>query len=106
MYAADSSCTPPRAADLLGGRWTSVLVRELLGGSKRFNALHRAVPGMSSSLLAQRLRGLEQHGLVRRTACGKVWIYGLTDAGEALRPVFGALDQWDARWTAGTRPPH
>lgn len=101
MDAMERSCTPLRATEMLSGRWTPLLVRELLCGSKRFNELHRGVPGMSSSLLAQRLRQLEQHGVVRRTASGKVWIYGLTDAGEALRPVFGALDQWDARWTDG-----
>ena len=67
------------------------MVRELLCGSKRFNDLHRGVPRMSTSLLAQRLRHLEEIGVVRRIRGGKVWEYGLTEAGEALRPIVMAL---------------
>jgi DNA-binding HxlR family transcriptional regulator len=73
-------------------------VRELLCGSKRFNELHRGVPRMSTSLLAQRLRHLEDIGVVRRTRSGNVWEYGLTEAGEALRPIVMALGHWGARW--------
>jgi DNA-binding HxlR family transcriptional regulator len=75
-----------------------LLVRELLCGSKRFNDLHRGVPRMSTSLLAQRLRHLEDIGVVRRTRVGKVWEYGLTEAGEGLRPIVMALGHWGARW--------
>jgi DNA-binding HxlR family transcriptional regulator len=75
-----------------------LVVRELLCGSKRFNELHRGVPRMSTNLLAQRLRHLEEIGVVHRTATGKVWEYSLTEAGEELRPIIMALGHWGARW--------
>ena len=79
-------------------RWTPLVVRELLCGSKRFNELHRGVPRMSTNLLAQRLRHLEEIGVIQRTATGKVWEYSLTEAGEELRPIIMALGHWGARW--------
>jgi DNA-binding HxlR family transcriptional regulator len=91
-------CTVARAAEALCERWTPLVVRELLLGSRRFNDLHRGVPRMSTSLLAQRLRHLEEIGVVQRTAAGKVWEYGLTPAGEELRPIVMALGTWGARW--------
>ena len=65
-------CPVARAAEVFGERWTPLVVRELLCGSKRFNDLHRGVPRMSTSLLTQRLRHLEDAGIVRRSAVGKV----------------------------------
>ena len=91
-------CTVARGAEVLCERWTPLVVRELLCGSKRFNDLHRGVPRMSTSLLAQRLRRLEEFGIVRRNAVGKVWEYSLTEAGEELRPIVMALGHWGARW--------
>lgn len=91
-------CTVARAAEALCERWTPLVVRELLCGSKRFNDLHRGVPRMSTSLLSQRLRHLEALGVVRRTANGKVWEYSLTEAGEDLRPIIMALGHWGACW--------
>lgn len=91
-------CTVARGAEVLCERWTPLVVRELLCGSKRFNDLHRGVPRMSTSLLSQRLQRLEEFGVVRRQAAGKVWEYTLTDAGEALRPIVMALGHWGAQW--------
>jgi DNA-binding HxlR family transcriptional regulator len=91
-------CTVARSAEVLCERWTPLVLRELLCGSRRFNDLHRGVPRMSSSLLAQRLRRLEEFGVVRRSAVGKVWEYSLTPAGEELRPLILALGHWGARW--------
>ena len=91
-------CTVARGAEALCERWTPLVVRELLCGSKRFNDLHRGVPRMSTSLLAQRLHRLEEFGVVRRSAVGKVWEYSLTEAGEELRPIVMALGHWGARW--------
>ena len=91
-------CTVARGAEALCERWTPLVVRELLCGSRRFNDLHRGVPRMSTSLLAQRLRHLEDIGVVRRSAKGKVWEYSLTEAGEELRPIIMALGHWGARW--------
>jgi DNA-binding HxlR family transcriptional regulator len=91
-------CTVARGAEALCERWTPLVVRELLCGSRRFNDLHRGVPRMSTSLLTQRLRHLEEIGVVRRRAVGKVWEYQLTEAGEELRPIVMALGHWGARW--------
>ncbi len=91
-------CTVSRAAEVLCERWTPLVVRELLCGSRHFNDLHRGVPRMSPSLLAQRLRRLEEFGVVRRSPDGKVWQYSLTEAGEELRPIVMALGHWGARW--------
>jgi DNA-binding HxlR family transcriptional regulator len=91
-------CTVARGAEILCERWTPLVVRELLCGSRRFNDLHRGVPRMSTSLLARRLQSLEAAGVVHRVAAGKVWEYGLTEAGEALRPIVMAMGHWGAKW--------
>lgn len=91
-------CTIARGAEVLCERWTPLVVRELLCGSRRFNDLHRGVPRMSTSLLAQRLHRLEEFGVVQRHAVGKVWEYSLTEAGEDLRPIVMALGHWGAQW--------
>lgn len=91
-------CTVARGAEVLCERWTPLVVRELLCGSRRFNDLRRGVPRMSTSLLAQRLQRLEEFGIVQRSAVGKVWEYSLTTAGEELRPIVMALGHWGARW--------
>lgn len=91
-------CTVARAVEVVCDQWTPLVVRELLCGSKRFNDIHRGVPRMSTSLLAQRLRRLEECGVLRRVASGKVWDYVLTEAGEELRPIIMALGHWGAKW--------
>jgi DNA-binding HxlR family transcriptional regulator len=91
-------CTVARAAEALCERWSPLVIRELLCGSRRFNDLHRGVPRMSTSLLSQRLRHLEELGVVQRSAVGKVWEYSLTEAGEELRPIVMALGHWGSRW--------
>jgi DNA-binding HxlR family transcriptional regulator len=91
-------CTVARGAEILCERWTPLVVRELLCGSRRFNDLRRGVPRMSTSLLARRLQTLEAAGVVQRTAAGKVWEYSLTEAGEELRPIVSALGHWGAKW--------
>lgn len=91
-------CTVARGAEVLCERWTPLVVRELVCGSKRFNDLHRGVPRMSTSLLDKRLRCLEEFGVARRDAVVKVWEYSLTGAGEDLRPIVMALGHWGARW--------
>jgi DNA-binding HxlR family transcriptional regulator len=93
-------CTVARGAEVIGERWTPLVVRELLCGSTRFNDIRRGVPRMSASLLAQRLRKLEEVGVVKRvsTASGAPAEYHLTGAGEELRPIVMALGHWGARW--------
>src|SRR6187399_2365992 len=75
-------CPISRALDLLGERWTLMIVRDMLVGATRFNDLARGLPGLSRSLLTQRLRSLERAGLVVRVD-GE---YLLTDSGHELEP--------------------
>jgi DNA-binding HxlR family transcriptional regulator len=91
-------CTVARGAEVLGERWTPLVVRELLCGSTRFNDIHRGVPRMSATLLAQRLRKLAELGVVARRRRGTGWEYVLTPAGEELRPIVLQIGHWGARW--------
>ncbi len=93
-------CPLAKACELLCERWTLLVVRELVAGSRRFNELRRGVPRMSSALLAQRLRLLERHGVVERTTGGGRGgvAYELTQSGRELEPMVQALGVWGHRW--------
>lgn len=87
------------ASEVLGERWTVLVVRELLCGSRRFNDLRRGVPRMSPSLLVKRLRALEQAGVIARgPRANGASEYQLTAAGEELRPIVEAMGVWGERW--------
>ena len=93
-------CGIARALDLVGERWALLLVRELLLGPKRFTDLRAGLLGASPNVLAQRLRELEQAGVVRRRKLGPpagVWVYELTAWGHDLEPVILALGRWGSR---------
>lgn len=92
-------CPVSMASEILCSRWTTLVVRELLCGSTRFNELRRGVPKMSPALLSKRLKELEQAGVVvtSRKPGGTVE-YGLTAAGEELRPLIVGLGNWAQRW--------
>ena len=98
-------CTVARGAEVFGERWTPLVVRELLCGSTRFNDIRRGVPRMSATLLAQRLRKLEEIGVVQRVRGGSANEYRLTAAGEELRPIVMALGHWGARWIGSRLQP-
>jgi DNA-binding HxlR family transcriptional regulator len=91
-------CTVARGAEVLGEAWTPLVVRELLCGSRRFNELRRGVPRMSPTLLTQRLRKLEEMGVIERRRANGAVEYHLTPAGEELRPIVVGLGHWGARW--------
>ncbi|MBK8162389.1 MAG: helix-turn-helix transcriptional regulator [Gammaproteobacteria bacterium] len=91
-------CTVARGAEIFGERWTPLVVRELLCGSARFNDIRRGLPRMSATLLVQRLRKLEEVGVVRRVRGDDGWEYRLTPAGEELRPIVLQIGHWGARW--------
>jgi DNA-binding HxlR family transcriptional regulator len=81
----------------LDGKWTILIVRDLMGGTKRFGELRRSLTGISPKTLTDRLRGLEEHGLVDRQIFAEVpprVEYSLTDAGRTLEPVLVALARW------------
>ena len=94
-------CPIVRAIEVLGERWTLLIVRDMLTGSTRFNEIARGLPGISRALLSQRLRQMVAAGLVRRTEDG----YELTPAGEDLRPVVFGLAEWGARHAFGDPRP-
>lgn len=96
-------CPISVGADILGDRWTPLVIRELMVGSSRFNEIHRGIPRMSRTLLAQRLRTLERRGLVRRESGGpgRPGSYLLTPSGEALTPIVWAMGHWAAEWLFG-----
>jgi DNA-binding HxlR family transcriptional regulator len=98
LVKADGSygqyCPVSRALDVLGERWSLLIVRDLVLGATRFNDLARGLPGLSRSLLTKRLRQFEQAGIVERLGNE----YLLTDAGKALAPIIDGLAEWGAQW--------
>jgi DNA-binding HxlR family transcriptional regulator len=94
-------CPVAMAAEIIGTRWTLLLLREMVMGSRRFNELRRGVPRMSPALLSKRLKDLESAGIVtRHPVKGEtgVFEYRLTDAGRDLRPVVESIGMWGHRW--------
>lgn len=91
-------CPVAKAMELLDERWTMLIVRELVTGSRRFNELRRGVPRMSPTLLSKRLNQLVRAGILDRRVDGNEVDYVLTDAGHELRPVVEALGAWGIRW--------
>jgi len=94
-------CPVAMAAEILGTRWTLLLLRELVVGSTRFNDLRRGVPRMSPALLSKRLKDLEAAGIVTRSQAPgdpDIFEYRLTDAGKDLRTVVEAVGAWGQRW--------
>ncbi len=98
MTSYGQFCPVAKAMELLDERWTLLVVRELLMGSRHFNDVRRGVPRMSPALLAKRLRTLQHAGLIERRDHGGRVAYLLTGAGEELRPVIEALGRWGTRW--------
>lgn len=92
-------CPVAKAAEIFAERWTPLVLRELIVGSRRFNELRRGLPLMSSALLSQRLKELEYAGIIEhRAGVRKNAEYHLTEAGQELRPIIEALGFWGARW--------
>lgn len=103
----DQFCSVARALDAVGDRWTLLVVRELLAGPRRYTDLHADLPGVSTDVLAARLKHMEAEGLTARRrqprpASGHV--YELTERGRALLPVLTALATWGAPALGTPRP--
>lgn len=94
-------CPISRALDVLGERWTLLIVRDMLVGATRFNELARGLPGLSRSLLSRRLRQLEAAGIAEHVGDE----YLLTPAGKDLESLVFGLGEWGARWTFGHPEP-
>jgi DNA-binding HxlR family transcriptional regulator len=93
-------CPLARALDVVGERWTLVIVQELQKREMRYGELSRRLPGIGTSVLSDRLRKLEAAGVVERRAgvVGQGVSYRLTDRGQALEPALGALREWGAEF--------
>lgn len=96
-------CPIAKAAEVLGERWTILIIRELLLGATRFNELQRALSQISPSLLTKRLVQLQDAGLVikKDSSSQRRSEYFLTAAGKELKPVVLGLGEWGARWARG-----
>jgi DNA-binding HxlR family transcriptional regulator len=103
MFKYGQYCPIARAAEIVGDRWTLLIVRDLLTGTRHFNDLERGLPGISRALLAQRLRRLQRMGVIekRQTANGRRTEYRPTRAGEELQAVINSLLIWGAKWSFG-----
>lgn len=91
------ACPVETTLVLISNRWKTLIIRDLLGGTRRFNELRRSVSGISQKVLTSNLREMEADGLVHREVFAEVpprVEYSLTPLGESLRPVLDALAAW------------
>ncbi len=91
-------CPIAKASEVLGERWTHLVIRELGAGSEAFNDLRKGLPRMSPSLLSARLKSLETAGVVDRHESNGQVRYTLTEAGLELKPILLAMGTWGHRW--------
>jgi len=102
--AREDICFVEVALETLGGKWTLLLVHELMDGTRRFGELRRAIPEASAKMLTMRLRDLETAGIVERHAFAEMpphVEYRLTAKGESLRSAIEELRQWGVRFCQG-----
>ncbi|MGW7004943.1 winged helix-turn-helix transcriptional regulator [Streptomyces sp. NPDC054933] len=103
----DQYCAIARALDTVGDRWTLLIVRELQAGPRRYTDLHADLPGVSTDVLASRLKDMERDGLTTRRRLpppGTAVVYELTPHGRDLLPVLAALAGWGAPALGERRP--
>jgi DNA-binding HxlR family transcriptional regulator len=97
----DSECSVACTADIIGSKWTALLVHDLSEGARRFSELERSLPGISPRTLSERLRALEQEGIVVRRSYAESpprVEYELTDKGEALLPIIDEMRRFGREW--------
>ncbi len=95
------SCSLAVALDLIGERWTWLLIRALLTGPKRYGQLLEQLPGIGTNLLADRLKSLSGQNIIEKAGSGSQSAYQLTIAGEQLRPITHALVRWGSQFDTG-----
>jgi DNA-binding HxlR family transcriptional regulator len=97
----DTSCPVRRSLDVLDGKWTILVLRDLLSGTKRFGQLRRSLGGVNPKTLTERLKQLEKADIVTRKIFAAVpprVEYTLTQKGQSLKPVIAALGKWGSEW--------
>ena len=101
---ATLGCPVARTAELIGNKWTPLIVRDLARGERRFSELERSLVGISPKTLSERLRRLEEAGVVDRACFAEVpprVEYSLTPKGHALLPVIESMRAFGAAWLSG-----
>ena len=100
MQSYGQYCPVARAAEILSERWTLLILRDLLGGARRFNEIRKGVPRMSPTLLSKRLKSLEACELIVRRRAPKTGVveYCPTPAGLEVRPIIELYGAWGQRW--------
>ncbi len=97
----NQSCSLAIALDIIGERWTWLILRALLTGPKRYGEIQQQLPGIGTNLLAERLKALCANGIARKSGAGRQSAYELTASGEALRPIAHQLIRWGRQfWTS------
>lgn len=89
------------AFELLGKRWTGLIIRTLLNGEKRFSDISAAIPNMSARMLTERFKELESHGIVERSVYPETPVrieYELTEKGKDLGKVMDEIQKWADKW--------
>jgi len=100
-------CGFARALEVIGERWSMLVIRDLLVGPKRFTDLHRGLPGIPTNILTSRLKELEEAGIVRRRALARperAIVYELTEYGAELEDIVIGLGRWGAKQLGDPRP--
>ena len=100
LNESGSLCPATKAADMIGDRWTLLLLREMFLGTARYNGFQRALPRISPTVLSKRLKQMESDGLiVRREIAGEKAVeYRLTRCGRELAPIVDYMARWGLRW--------
>ncbi|MCZ8518081.1 MULTISPECIES: winged helix-turn-helix transcriptional regulator [Paenibacillus] len=94
-------CSIEKALDVIGGKWSFLVIRELFCGKKRFGELQRSIQSVSPKSLTDTLRHLEEYGVLERTAYATVPVtveYSLTPKGEDLHQMIKEMKMWAAKW--------
>src|ERR671931_1370900 len=103
---SNARCPVCRTAEIISGKWTLLVIRDLADGSRRFCELERSLEGISPRTLSLRLRALENHGIVERRPYPEVpprVEYALTEKGRALLPILDGMRRFGREWLAGDR---
>ena len=94
-------CPVAKTLEVVGDRWTLLVVRDLLGGARRFRDLQTGLPGLAPNILSERLKLMEEHGLVKRRFYSDHpprAEYELTDKGDALKPIIDEMRRFGHEW--------
>lgn len=109
MRATENSCVQyQHAIELIGKRWTGVIIMVLLEGPRRFNEIAERLEGASDRMLSERLKELEATAILERCVYPETPVrieYRLTEKGKALAPVIEAIEQWGYKWIASEAAP-